>query len=163
MTRHVPLLLSTMLLAAASASAATTFELDDQYGKPHTNADIFSGQPVIMFVGMERKTPDAMEAWDKALRAKAPAARVVGLSNLEGVPFFIPKSSINKTLVKQVPKTTVLCDWDGDVYQKLGFPKGVTIAVAVFDGFGRLLGVVEGPATDARVAKVLEMIPESSP
>jgi hypothetical protein len=114
-----------------------------------------------MFAGMERKTPDAMAAWDEALRAKAPApAKVVGLSNLEGVPFFVPKSSIKKTLVKQVPKTVVLCDWEGDIYSKLAFPKGATIAVAVFDATGKRLGLVTGEVDDKRMAEVLALLPE---
>ena len=156
--RLVPFFIA--LVLAAAASAATNFKLDDQYEKAHTQADIFAGKPVIMMAGMERKTPDAMEAWDKALRAKAPeTARVVGLSNLEGVPFFVPKGSIKKTLVKQLPDTVVLCDWKGKVYAELGFPKGATISVAVFSGTGDRLGIVDGPVTDQKVAEVLELLP----
>jgi hypothetical protein len=161
MTRTILSILALVLSFAASVDAGTEFELDDQYGKSHTHSDIFSGKPVIMFAGMERKTPDAMEAWDEALRAKAAArAKVVGLSNLEGVPFFVPKSSIKKTLVKQVPKTVVLCDWEGDIYSKLAFPKGATIAVAVFDATGKRLGLVTGEVDDKRMAEVLALLPE---
>ena len=153
-----PFLIATAVAAAAGASP--NFDLKDQYEKPHTQADIFAGKPVIMMAGMERKTPDAMEAWDKALRAKAPeSARVVGLSNLEGVPFFVPKGSINKTLVKQLPNTVVLCDWKGKTYAELGFPKGATIAVAVFSATGKRLGLVEGPVTDEKVTRVLGYLP----
>ncbi len=161
MTRTLFSILLLLLSFATSADAATEFKLDDQYGKSHTQVDIFSGKPVVMYAGMERKTPDAMEAWDRALRKKAPSTiQVVGLSNLEGVPFFIPKSSINKTLAKQVPKTVVLCDWEGDVYAKLGFPKGATIAIAVFDANGKRLGLVTGEVNDARMAEVLALLPE---
>ena len=104
--------------------------------------------------GMERKTPDAMEAWDKAFRVRAPeTARVVGLSNLEGVPFFVPKNSIKKALVKQMPDAVVLCDWKGKVYPELGFPKGATISVGVFDASGDRLGIVNGPVTDEKLTK----------
>jgi hypothetical protein len=161
MTRTLFFILVSLLSYAASVGAATGFKLDDQYGKSHTQADIFSGKPVIMYAGMERRTPDAMEAWDRALRAKAPPnVKVVGLSNLEGVPFFVPKSSINKTLVKQMPKTVVLCDWEGDIYPKLGFPKGATIAVAVFDANGKRRGLVTGEVNDKRMAEVLALLPE---
>ena len=81
-------------------------------------------------------------------------------ATLEGVPFFVPKSSINKTLVKQVPKTVVLCDWEGDTYSKLGFPKGATIAVAVFEANGTRLGLVTGELNDERMAEVLALLPE---
>jgi len=75
------------LAFAVAANAAIDFTLDDQYEKTHTQADIFAGKAVVMMAGMERKTPDAMEAWNKALRRKAPpTVLVVGLSNLEGVP-----------------------------------------------------------------------------
>ena len=149
-----------VLALAAVAGAATNFTLDDQYEKAHTRADIFAGKPVIMMAGMQRKTPDALQEWDLALRAKAPkTARVVGLSNLEDVPFFVPKGSIKKTLVKQLPERVVLCDWNGKVYAELGFPKGATITVAVFDETGNRLGIVNGPVTDAKVDEVLALLP----
>lgn len=148
------------LAFAGVASAMTNFTLDDQFKKPHTRADIFAGKPLIIMAGMERKTPDAMEAWDKALRQKAPpSARVIGLSNLKGVPFFVPKSSIKKTLVKQFPSTVVLCDWKGKVYSELGFPKGATISVGVFSATGERLGIVNGPVDDDKVSHVLELLP----
>jgi hypothetical protein len=161
MQRTTFIFIGLLLSLSASADAGTKFKLDDQYGKSHTQADIFSGVPVIMYAGMERKTPDEMETWDRALRDKAPStAKIVGLSNLEGVLFFVPKSSINKTLVKQVPKTIVLCDWEGDIYAKLGFQNGATIAVAVFDANGNRRGLVTGSVNDQRVGEVLALLPE---
>lgn len=159
-----PRILSTapvlLLLLAGSVSAAVAFELDDQYGKKHTEAEIFAGTPVIMMAGMARKTPDAMEAWDKALRAKAPSGvRVIGLSNLDDVPFFVPKGSITKALIKLLPKTTVLCDWDGKVYRQLGFPDEATIVVGVFDLDGKRLGIVNGDVDDTRMQDVLGLVP----
>ena len=149
-----------LLLLAGGVSAAVAFELDDQYGKKHTDADIFAGTPLIMMAGMARKTPDAMEAWDKALRAKAPSGvRVIGLSNLDDVPFFVPKGSITKALIKQLPKTTVLCDWDGKVYRKLDFPDEATIAVGVFNADGKRLGIVNGEVDDTRMQEVLGLVP----
>ena len=156
----LPLTIAFPLAFAVAANAAIDFTLDDQYEKPHTQADIFAGKAVVMMAGMERKTPDAMQAWNKALRRKAPpTVLVVGLSNLEGVPFFVPKSSIKKALVKQLPNTIVLCDWKGKTYAKLGFPKGSTISVAVFDAHGKRLGVVNGPVTYERMAQVLALLP----
>jgi hypothetical protein len=161
MTRTILFTLVLLLSFVASVDAATAFKLDDQRGETHTQADIFSGKPVVMYAGMERKTPDSMEAWDRALRAKAPpTVKVVGLSNLEAVPFFVPRRSIKKTLVKQFPKTVVLCDWEGDIYSKLGFPKGATIAVAVFDANGIRRGLVTGEVNDERMAEVLAFLPE---
>jgi len=159
-----PRILSTapvlLLLLAGSVSAAVAFELDDQYGKKHTEAEIFAGTPVIMMAGMARKTPDAMEAWDKALRAKAlSGVRVIGLSNLDDVPFFVPKGSITKALIKLLPKTTVLCDWDGKVYRQLGFPDEATIVVGVFDLDGKRLGIVNGDVDDTRMQDVLGLVP----
>lgn len=88
----LPLTIAFPLAFAVAANAAIDFTLDDQYEKPHTQADIFAGKAVVMMAGMERKTPDAMEAWDKALRRKAPpTVLVVGLSNLEGDPFIRSK------------------------------------------------------------------------
>lgn len=161
MIRTIFFIPASILSLAATVVAGTEFKLDDQYGKSHTHADIFSGKPVILYAGMERRTPDAMEAWDRSLRNKAPSTtKVIGLSNLEGVPFFIPKSSITKTLVKRVPNTVVLCDWDGDIYAKLRFPKGATIAVGVFDERGNRLGLVTGEVNDRRMTEVLSLIPQ---
>ena len=164
MTRTIFFFLVLVLSFATSADAGTEFKLDDQHGKSHTQADIFSGKPVVMYAGMERKTPDAMEAWDRALREKVlSTTKVVGLSNLEGVPFFVPKSSIHKTLRKQMPNTVVLCDWKGDIYGKLEFPKGAIIAVAVFDASGKRLGLVTGEVNDERMDEVVALLPEQSP
>ena len=149
-----------LLLLAGGVSAAVAFELDDQFGKKHRRADVFAGRPVLMMVGMARKTPDAMEAWDKALRSKAPSsARVIGFSNLDEVPFFVPKSSITKTLQNRFPNTPVLCDWDGTIYRQLGFPDGATIAIAVFDANGGRLGIVNGTVSEARMKEVLSLLP----
>ena len=71
----------------------------------------------------------------------------------------MPKGSINKTLVKQMPERVVLCDWNGKVYAELGFPKGATIAVAVFDETGNRLGIVNGAVTAAKVSEVLALLP----
>lgn len=162
MKSTIPLAL-VLLSTTAAAASPTPFKLEDQYEKTHDQTDIFAGTSVIMIAGMERKTPDAMQAWDKALRNEAPKdARVIGFSNLEGVPFFIPKSSINKTLKKQMANTVVLCDWEGDVYEALGFPKGAVVAIGVFDESGKRLGVVRGEVTDARMAEVLALLPPAS-
>ena len=145
---------------AATATATTNFTLNDQFDRSHRGADIFADVPVIMFAGMERKTPDAMEAWDKALRESAPPdVRIVGLSNLEGVPFFVPKGSIKRTLLKQLPDTVVLCDWKGKVYSSLGFPDGAKISVGVFNASGRRLGLVTGDVSDELMQRVVALLP----
>ena len=148
------------LTMATTVTATTNFTLKDQFDRSHTRAEVFKDGPVIMFAGMERKTPDAMEAWDKALRKSAPqGVQIVGLSNLEGVPFFVPKGSIKRTLLKQLPNTVVLCDWKGQVCSSLGFSDGATISVGVFTTSGERLGLVTGDVSDELVQRVLALLP----
>ena len=45
------------LAFAVAANAAIDFMLDDQYEKPHTQADIFAGKAVVMMAGMDARPP----------------------------------------------------------------------------------------------------------
>ena len=147
------------LMFAAAAFASSDFTLDDQFERTHRRADIFKDAPVVMIAGAQRKTPDAMQAWERVLRSRVPeGTRVVGLSNLKKLPFFVPKGSVTKTLAGKLPNTPVLFDWKGRVYSDLGFPAGAVISVGVFSAAGSRLGMVTGEQTDSRLAEVLELL-----
>ena len=145
-----------LLMFAAGASASGDFALDDQFERTHHRANIFKDGPVVVIAGAQRNTPDAMHAWEQALRTRIPAdARIFGLSNLKKLPFFVPKSSVRKTLAQQFPRTPVLCDWKGRVYPALGFPPDALISVGVFGASGKPLGIVTGERTEERITQVL--------
>ena len=148
-----------MLLFAAIAFASGDFMLDDQFERTHRRADIFGDGLVIILAGAQRKTPDAMQAWERALRARVPeGTRMYGLSNLKKLPFFVPKGSVRKNLAEMLPKTPILMDWKGKVYPNLGFPAGAVISVGVFDDSGQRLGLVTGEQTDTRLAEVISLL-----
>ena len=148
-----------MLLFAAIAFASGDFVLDDQFQRTHRRADIFDEGAVVIIAGAQRKTPDAMYAWEQTLRARVPeGTRIFGLSNLKKLPFFVPKSAVRRNLAEQLPRTPVLMDWKGKVYPNLGFPAGAVISVGVFSASGERLGLVTGEQTEPRLAKVLALL-----
>ena len=150
-------------MLASSALGSTNFVLNDQFDRAVRRDVVFADAPVVIVAGSQRKTPEAMEAWERALRARLPKdIRMFGLSNLKKIPFFVPKSSVKKTLASKFPNTPVLLDWKGKVYPALGFPEGATIAVGVFDAEGRRLGLVRGETTRSRVDEVLALLPAPS-
>lgn len=147
------------LVLAMTAFASGDFTLDDQFGRAHRRADVFGDGAVVVIAGAQRKTPDAMQAWDRALRARVPeGTRIFGLSNLKKLPFFVPKGAVRKNLAEMLPRTPVLMDWKGKVYPALGFPEGAVISVGVFSSDGERIGVVAGEKTDGRLAEVTAML-----
>lgn len=154
-----PLLVALLLSFSATALAGAKFSVEDQFERKHSHKKVFAGKPVAIIAGAQRKTQDAMEAWHKALKGKVPkGARMIALADLDAVPFFIPHSAITKGMKKAFPRMPVLCDWDGEVYPKLGFPKGALIGVGVFKGDGKRLGMVKGKASGGNVKKVVGML-----
>ena len=81
-----------------------------------------------------------------------------GLSNLNKLPFFVPKSGVRKNLAEMLPKTPVLLDWKGKVYPTLGFPADALIAVGVFSAKGERIGLVNGEPNESRLAKVMTLL-----
>jgi hypothetical protein len=145
-------------MLASTALGSTGFVLSDQFDREFSDSDVFKEAPVVIIAGAQRKTPDAMEAWDEGLRGRLPGGvRVFGLSNLEKLPFFVPKRSVKRTLVQKLPSTAVLLDWKGRVYPGLGFAGGATIAVGVFDSTGTAIGMVQGERNEQRLAEVLAL------
>jgi len=144
---------------ALGASAAPRFSLEDQFERRHTQATVFRARPVVVVGGDERKTRSAMVLWVRALREPLGAeASLLGLADLDGVPFFVPNGTVREGLRRELPHTPVLCDWDGEVYPRLGFAEDTVAAVRVFDAAGRALGTVTGPPTAQRVQKVLALV-----
>lgn len=147
------------LMLAATATATANFTLDDQFDRPHPSTQVFDGGPVLILAGAQRETPDAMKAWEDALRPKLPTGTALyGLSNLKRLPFFVPKGAVRKTLKEKLPNTAVLCDWKGKVYPALGFAADATIAVGVFTAAGERLGSVDAEASTEGVRQVLELL-----
>jgi hypothetical protein len=135
------------------------FTLDDQFGRTHRQGEIFGDGPVVILAGAQRKAPDAMQVWERTLRTRVPeGTRIIGLSNLERLPFFVPKGVVTKGLAQQLPNVPVLCDWKGRVYSDLGFPAGVVISIGVFDDAGQRLGLVTGEHTETRLAEVVALL-----
>lgn len=160
MTRRLLALAMAPLLFAAAAFAAGDFMLDDQFERTHRRADVFKDGPVVIIAGAQRKTPDAMQAWDRALRARLPeGTRIFGLSNLKKLPFFVPKNGVRKNLAEMLPKTPVLLDWKGKVYPDLRFPAGAVVSVGVFSATGERLGLTSGEQNESRLEEVLALLP----
>ncbi len=136
------------------------FTLEDQFGRTHRQAEVFGDGPVVVLAGAQRQAPDAMLRWKHALRTRVPeGTRIIGLSNLKRLPFFVPKGVVTKGLAEQLPNIPVLCDWKGRVYADLGFPAGAVISVGVFSPSGDGLGIVTGEHAESRLSEVVALLP----
>jgi hypothetical protein len=141
------------------AAVHLMFTLDDQFGRTHRQADVFGDGPVVILAGAQRKAPGAMQAWERALRAGVPeGTRIIGLSNLKRLPFFVPKGVVTKGLAGQLPNVPILCDWKGRVYSDLGFQAGAVISVGVFSASGERLGLVAGEQSESRLTEVVALL-----
>jgi len=135
------------------------FMLDDQFGRTHREGDVFGDGPIVILAGAQRQAPDAMLAWERALRTRVPeGTRIIGLSNLKRLPFFVPKGVVTKGLAQQLPNVPILCDWKGRVYSDLGFPAGAVISVGVFGASGERLGIVTGEQNEPRLAEIAQLL-----
>jgi hypothetical protein len=149
-----------ILQAALTLSIATppvAFVLEDQHEKTHRAEGIFD-RPVVIVAGDQRKTDEDIRDWAKALRPLTGSKiRIVGLADLDGVPFFVPNGSVRSGIRETNPDTIVLCDWEGEVFEKFGF-KTELPNVHVYDATGQLVGKVTGTATETRVSMVAKLL-----
>jgi hypothetical protein len=129
-------------LCAALLTAAPVTELEDQFEKPQRIAALIGPAPVVIVAGDERATGEGIRDWSVALSPQLGRCRLYGLANLDGIPFFVPHSSVRSSLKEMLPRVPVLLDWDNDVYAKLGFSKGIELKL--FARGGRLVGTVAG-------------------
>jgi len=136
------------------------FNLEDQFGMKHTAASL-SGKVVVIIASDQRKATDFIRDWSKAIiNAVKDPVNLRGFCNLDGLPFFIPNSSIKNSIKKNIPASVkVYCDWEGDSYKKFGFGKnGVT--VAIYDKSGKRVKTVTGVYNQAGLQQVLAALKE---
>lgn len=129
-------------LCAALLTAAPVTELEDQFEKPQRIAAIIGPAPVVVVAGDERATGEGIRDWYAAVGSQLGRCRLYGLANLDGIPFFVPHSSVRSSLKEMLPRVPVLLDWDNEVYEKLGFTKGIELKL--FARGGRMVGTVAG-------------------
>jgi len=157
-------LFTTLLLLLTTSgilAAKTGFPLDDQFQKKHTWQSLFNGKILIIIGGDQRKTAEYSKAWKAQLDpVVGQKARIIGLANLDGVPFFVSNNSIRENLRESVPGLPVLCDWDGKAFEALGMTPD-TITVLVFRKNGTLAGRVTGLVTTAGVTGVQALVDAS--
>lgn len=150
---HAPVL--TLLLALTTALPA--FELEDQFEKKHRSSQL-EGRVLLMIGGDQHKSDLEIRDWAALIRgAFGDRVQVVGLANLDGVPFFVPDDAVRKGVRESNPKTIVLCDWDDDAFTRLGFPKDLT-SVLVFDSTGKLIGKISGRADPDRLNALRKLV-----
>ncbi len=149
------MLVSLGLCFAVLAGAPVT-ELQDQFEKPQRIAALIGPAPVVIVAGDERATGEGIRDWSVALGSQLGRCRLFGLANLDGVPFFVPHSSVRSNLKEMLPRVPVLLDWDNEVYGKLGFSKGIELKL--FARGGRLVGTVAGLPGAGTTAQAKELL-----
>ena len=149
------------LLVALALHAIPEFRLEDQFRSIQTPELLFTGTPVVLVAGDQRKTDRHIQAWGERLQiALGNRVRVIGLSNLRGLPFFVSKNSVRSSLKKNLPKIPVLCDWNGSAYKQFGFIRG-QVNAHVFAVNRNLIGSLTGTPSEDRVQTALALIERS--
>jgi len=143
-----------LALALLLSSAPPALRLSDQHEVEHDLKPLLAG-PTVLIAGSERKTGEAIRDWLRLMPSR-PGLRVLGLADLDAVPFFVPRSSIRSGLVELVPRAPILCDCDGEVAEALGLTPGSSTAHVLFEG--RIVARVAGPPSAASVAAVLARV-----
>ena len=147
-----------VILITEILAAKTGFPLEDQFMKRHTWQSLFSGKTLIIIGGDQRKTAEYSKAWKARLDpVLGQRVRIIGLANLDGVPFFVSNNSIRESLRESVPALPVLCDWDGKAFEALGMTPG-TITVMVYGKTGTLAGRITGLVSATGVARVKALV-----
>lgn len=146
-----------VLGAPRLAMASPAFSLTDQFERTHTHASVYARTPVVIVGGDQRNTGDRIGEWFARLGADL---ALVGIADLDALPFFVPRGSVRKNLCAISPRLPILCDWRGEVFRPiLGFPanKEIVVQVHLAPKAGetvRVLARVEGPVTPAGIAAV---------
>lgn len=148
--------MSAVLFAALLAGNLPSFSIDDQFQRRHSAEEVFGGDRVTVIVaGDERKSGEAIRDWLRALKLPS-SVRAFGFVNLDGLPFFVPNQSVRDNLIELLPKTPVLCDFEGDTYEALRLPEAEA-SVHVFYR-KKQVGSVTGAPDKNNAARVLSLV-----
>lgn len=132
--------------------------VQDQFGTKHTLPNLLKGTTLILIGGDGRDMAKKTKAWSDPLRTRlGTKVRIMALANIQGLPFFVPRSSVTGNLKKQLPNVPVLCDWDGKAYRSLGLARG-KLTVRVYGPQGKLRGQVVGQYSAAGLKRVLALV-----
>jgi hypothetical protein len=154
MRRIVPLLLACTALLSALPQGG----IEDQFRKVHRIPALFDGRPLVFIAGDQRKTDVYIKEWHSALKERfADTVLIIGLADLNKVPFFVPNSSVRNAMAADLPGITVLCDWDGAVFRSMGFRKD-SLTVRVYTAQKRQVGDVNGPVNAALLDRAVTLI-----
>lgn len=132
--------------------------MEDQFRGPHTSESLFDGKLLVLIGGDQRRTDGHIQAWAERLtQVCANRARIVGLANLRGLPFFVSKNSVRSSLKKKLPVVPVLCDWSGAGFKQFGFIRG-QVNLHVYSPDRQLVGSFTGSLTEERAKNVVAVI-----
>jgi hypothetical protein len=156
-TRATLLLLALFVLcSSATTASAETPALEDQFRLPHELQSYLGPKLVtIIIAGNKRSTAETMQPWFDLLKTQG-IAQMMGLADMRGLPFFVPKSIVRERLVKLYPKTTILLDFDGKTTDALGIVAGEANAYVYLGG--ELASTLVGPPTEGKVAAIFRLV-----
>jgi hypothetical protein len=132
--------------------------LEDQFRGAHTPETLFEGKLLVLIGGDQRRTDGHIRAWAERLaQVCANGARIVGLTNLRGLPFFVSKNSVRSSLKKNLPGVPVLTDWSGTGYKQFGFIRG-QVNLHVYSPDRQLVASFTGTLTEELAQNVVAVI-----
>jgi len=128
------------LFVFAQESALISFELKDQFGRPHTEKK-FSGHIVIL-IGSDKDGSQYNPLWGKAIHDSLANEdgfehlKFLAVADLRGVPFFL-KGFVKGKFSKD-EKRWVLMDWKGKFASSYQFEAGAS-NINIFKRDGKLV------------------------
>lgn len=148
-------LIVALCLTAATALAGPPI-VEDQFRVPHEQTTFIGPRiATIIIAGNKRSTAEAMQPWFDLLKEHG-TAQLIGMADMRGLPFFVPKAIVRERLVRLYPKTTILLDFEGKTADALGIVAGEANAYVYLGG--ELGSTLEGPPTEAKAAAILRLI-----
>lgn len=123
-------LLSHVFVCAESAHrAAASFQLEDQWGKQWSSAEL-QGKPYVLILA-DRDGAASSQVWGRTLAQMFQSELVIlGSANLEGVPFFL-RWFVRIRFRERATEAPILLDWEGSLCRFYTCRQGIPTVIVV--------------------------------
>jgi hypothetical protein len=106
----------------ALGKRVSDFALDDQFERSVSAK--FANKYTIVMIG-DRKGLETMRLWEeKIMKEFGTKVQIVRIAYFKGMPFFVPRGLARNEIKEKHPKSSVLCDWDGNASAQFAYTDG---------------------------------------
>lgn len=106
----------------ALGKRVSDFALDDQFERSVSAK--FATRYTIVMIG-DRKGLETMRLWEEKITKEfGTKVQIIRIAYFKGMPFFVPRGLARNEIKEKHPKSSVLCDWDGNASAQFGYSDG---------------------------------------